>query len=101
MGENTLDKLIGDAFILASKHNVKADFREEVLIRKPNHVNGLMFNIEGPVASSINFYLTDSINHFVRASLYFKNTVNPDSIAPVLDFVREDIEKIITTFEWK
>ena len=100
-GENTLQKLVTDAFKLAEKHNVKADYREEVLIENKNGVKGLLFNIDGPVASPINFFLTDTTQHFVRASLYFNDAVNPDSIAPVLKFVAKDIDKILETFEWK
>jgi gliding motility-associated lipoprotein GldD len=97
----TLDKLVNDAFTIAGKHNVKANFRKESLIRNSQNVSGIMFEIEGPVASPIQFYLTDSTKHFFRASLYFNSKVNPDSTAEVLNFVRIDIEKIIESFKWK
>jgi gliding motility-associated lipoprotein GldD len=97
----SLDKFVSDAFRIVEQHNTKAEYREEVLIENPNGVNGLLFNLEGPVASPINFFLTDTTNHFVRASLYFNSSVDPDSIAPVLDFVSKDIQKILETFEWK
>ena len=97
---NTLDKLISDAFRIVEQHNVKAEYREEAIIENRNGVNGLMFTMEGPVASPINFFLTDTLDHFVRASLYFNSEVNPDSIKPILDFVNKDIDKIIGSFEW-
>jgi len=100
-GENTLDKLVTDAFKLADKHNVKAEYKDESIVENRNGVKGLLFEIEGPVASPVNFFLTDTTEHFVRASLYFNSKVNPDSIAPVLEFVKKDIDKIIATFEWK
>ena len=100
-GDNSLDKLVSDAFRIVEQHNSKAEYREEVLIENRHGVNGLQFNLEGPVASPINFFLTDTTNHFVRASLYFNTAVDPDSIAPILDFVSKDIEKIIYSFEWK
>jgi hypothetical protein len=37
----------------------------------------------------------------LRGALYFETAVNPDSIAPVLAFVRDDIIKMIDTFHWK
>ncbi|MEE9439933.1 MAG: hypothetical protein V3V14_13080 [Saprospiraceae bacterium] len=98
--KNTIDNLITDAFVLVAKHNVKAEYRNEKVIKNKNGVNGLLFEIEGPVASPINFYMTDSINHFVRASVYFNSTVNPDSIAPVLDFISTDVEEILRTFKF-
>lgn len=99
--ENSLDKLVADAFRIVEQHNTKAEYREEIVIENRNGVNGLQFNLEGPVASPINFFLTDTTSHFVRASLYFNTAVDPDSIAPVLDFVSKDIRTMIETFEWK
>jgi gliding motility-associated lipoprotein GldD len=97
----TLDQLINDAFSLAGKHNVKANFRKESLIQNENGVKGILFEIEGPVASPVQFYLSDSLNHFFRASLYFNSTVNPDSTAEILKFLRKDIDLIIESFRWK
>ena len=97
----SLDKLVSDAFRIVEQHNSKAEYRDEILIENNNGVSGLLFNLEGPVASPINFFLTDTTQHFVRASLYFNSAVDPDSIAPVLEFVSKDIQKILETFEWK
>jgi gliding motility-associated lipoprotein GldD len=97
----SLDKLVTDAFKIVEQHNTKAEYREEIIIENSNGVHGLLFNLEGPVASPINFFLTDTTSHFVRASLYFNSAVDPDSIAPVLEFVSQDIQKILETFEWK
>ena len=36
---------------------------------------------------------------FVRGSLYFNNIPNQDSIQPVLDFIKQDIEHIFETFD--
>lgn len=96
----TLDKLVSDAFRIAEQHNTKAEYREEIPILNKNGVSGLLFNLEGPVASPINFFMTDTVNHFVRASLYFNASVDPDSIAPILDFVTKDVQQILGTFEW-
>lgn len=96
----SFDKLVDDAFKMADKHNVKAFFREESEIIKPG-VSGLVFEIKGPVASPIQFYVTDSTSHFLRASLYFNDRVNADSLAPIVAFVKKDIDHLISTFEWK
>lgn len=99
-GKNTLEKLVVDAFKIVERHNAKAEYRGETIVENKNGVKGLLFNIEGPVASPVNFFLTDTTRHFLRASLYFNNAVNPDSISPILDFVNEDIDKILATFKW-
>ena len=80
---------------------VSNEYREELPIRNQNGVEGLLFNLEGPVASPINFFMTDTLDHFVRASLYFNSNVDPDSIAPILEFVSKDVQQILQTFEWK
>ena len=99
-GRADLDRHIEDAFTITGKHNIKANARKETLISGQKGVNGIFFEVDGPVASPIQFFLTDSTHHFFRASLYFNATVNPDSTAPVLQFIRKDIEKIISAFEW-
>ena len=91
-----------DSRTLAFKHTVKANDIEQKIINHPSKkVYGLIYLIEGDAASSYQFHLTDSSDHFIRGSLYFNNIPNQDSIQPVLDFVKEDISNIIETFEWK
>ncbi len=96
------DDLISDAFKLAGKHNTKANYRKESLIEnKVEKVYGLLFNIEGPVATPIQFYLTDSTSNFFRGSLYFNDKVDPDSTKVLVDFLSKDINHMIETFTWR
>ena len=97
---NTFEKMKSDAFTLAGKHNVKADFIDEIRIQKPNKVNGFLFDIQGAAASPFQFYLSDSTKHFMRGALYFKTGARPDSLQPVFDFMKKDIIHLINTFEW-
>ena len=99
--DKNLSGLINDAFNLAGKHNIKANYRKETIVNNKFGVKGIIFDIEGPVASPTQFYLTDDKNHFFRASLYFNSKVSPDSTAPVLTFLRQDIDTLIATFQWK
>lgn len=98
--ENSFDKLTNDAFVMANKHNLKANYIDDLVISKPNHVGGIVFNIEGPVASPFQFYLSDSTSHFLRGALYFNTQARPDSLKPVIDFVKTDVMHMINTFEW-
>lgn len=93
------DKMVNDAFTLVGKHNIKAQFIDDFPIQKEN-VSGMLFELKGEVASNLQFYLTDSVNHFFRGSLYFNSKVYPDSIAPIYNFVKEDVFKVIESFEW-
>ncbi len=95
------DKLISDSFTLVSKHDIKASGRKEIKIHNKYGATGLLFKIEGNVASQTQFFITDSTKNFVRGSLYFRNKVNTDSMKIIQDFVDEDILHLIETFSWK
>jgi gliding motility-associated lipoprotein GldD len=97
-----IDKYLEQTYELASKHQIKASGIEEKLVsRDSSKVYGLIYEIGGNAASSIQFFLTDSTKHFIRGALYFNVAPNTDSISPVVDFVRKDIYHMIETFEWK
>jgi gliding motility-associated lipoprotein GldD len=99
---NNLNAYMEDTYTLASKHQIKASGIEEQLISKDsNKVYGLLYEIGGNAASSIQFFLTDSSKHFLRGALYFNSVPNTDSIKPALEFVRKDIYRMIETFQWK
>ena len=71
------------------------------LYQTKNNVSGIAFDIDGPSASPFQFFLTDSLHHFVRGALYFNTEVRADSIAPIVEFVEEDLLYLIETFEWQ
>ena len=99
---NNLDSYEEDTRELAYKHSVKADAIESKIWENKNaDVYGILYEIKGDVASQIQFYLTDSTQHFVRAAFYFNEVPNKDSLAPALKFLRKDIEHMIKTFRWK
>jgi len=99
---NKLKKYLEDSRTLAYKHTIKAHSIDEVKVeRKEDRVHGIIYQIEGlNTASSIQFFLTDSINHFIRGALYFNVVPRNDSLAPVISFVKSDIYHLIETFEW-
>jgi gliding motility-associated lipoprotein GldD len=91
-----------DSRSLAYKHTIKADAIKETVYTDPEaEVYGILYDIKGDAASSLQFYLTDSNNHFLRGSLYFNVQPNKDSLAPVIDYFRKDIIQLIESFEWK
>ena len=99
---NRFDELVNDAYGFAAKHEMKASgLRRTMVSDSTRDVHGIIYDIEGDAASNVQFFLTDSTRHFLRGALYFFNAPNPDSIAPVLDFVRSDIDRIAQTLEWR
>ncbi|MBS1685947.1 MAG: gliding motility lipoprotein GldD [Bacteroidetes bacterium] len=97
----TLERLLEDAHKLSFKHTKKANYIDESLIVNKHGVSGIFYNVGGDAASNVQFFLTDSSRHFIRGSLYFYNEPNSDSMAPVLTFVRQDLDTMLSTFEWK
>lgn len=94
------EELKSDAFELVDWHTKKANYIDELPIDRQNGTTGFAFEIEGPAASPFQFYLTDSLQHFLRAAVYFNTQAKPDSLAPIYQFVRKDVMQMIETFEW-
>lgn len=99
---NNLAKCLEDSRTLAIKHQVKADaIDERLVIDDTSKVWGLVYDIEGNAASNVQFYLTDSVHHFIRGALYFTAKPNKDSLEPVVKFIRQDVFRLIDSFRWK
>jgi len=96
------NELIEDAHKLSFKHTVKATSIDEGIIAYPNKkVYGIYYTIDGNAASSAQFFLTDSTRHYLRGALYFNTEPRLDSIAPVLAFIKKDVDVMIKSFNWK
>ena len=61
----------------------------------------MLYMIDGNAATQSQFYVTDSINHFVTGSVYFDAKPNFDSIYPAVIYLREDIRTIMETIKWE
>lgn len=100
--EDNLYELYDDNIRLAYNHVVKADAIEEhVFINDDHQLYGMLFEIKGNAASPLQFFATDSVHHFLRGSLYFQTHPNKDSLAPVIDFLTEDVVHLLETIRWK
>lgn len=100
--KNNIAKYLDDSHDIANRHQIKATGLNEVAIyRDSSKVYGLLFDIAGNTASSLQFYLTDSTTHFLRGSLYFNSVPNIDSLQVVIDFLKLDILHLINTTKWK
>lgn len=99
--QKALDSLTEDAYKMAFDHISRA---EEIIEREVydtvKGMYGMIYDLEGKTATPFNFYLTDRKGHFFRGSFYFNVQTNRDSVAPIYDFLREDIMNTIKTFEW-
>lgn len=100
---NNLDTLLNDAHKMMNKHIPKANaINEQMFINEDLKVYGMSYEIMGSEAASpYQFYLTDSTQHFLRGALYFNFSPNNDSLKPVIEFIKEDMERLIESFEWQ
>ena len=101
IGANKFDKLVNDAFTLTNKHTSKAISIDDSLINTSNNIHGIFFKVGGNVATANQFFVTDSVRHFLRGALYFDATPNEDSLGMVNDFLLKDMKHMISTFKWK
>ena len=100
--KENLRRLLMDAQRLSYEHVVKADnIIEQPFINQEEKVYGMFYEVTGNAASQSQFYVTDSLNHFVTGSLYFYAKPNYDSIYPAAIYLQKDIRRIMESLEWK
>jgi len=96
-----LGKLLEDAHKLSFFHDKRADFIHDSAFQLQNNVYGIAFNVGGDAASAYQFIATDTVKHWIRAALYFDVTPNADSLKPVNNFLKVDMEHMLRTLRWK
>jgi gliding motility-associated lipoprotein GldD len=95
------DELVTDAFKMADRINQRANYMDEIRIANAQGLSGLLMEFSGSAASPLHFYMTDSTRHFLKASLYFQSKVIPDSLAPITNYLREDLAVIINSMKFE
>ena len=99
---NNIDSLLNDAYQLSGKHMIKAEeIPERVFMAPEKRVYGTLFTVVGNAASQLQFFLTDSTDHFLMGSLYFYSRPNYDSIMPAAKYVERDVMHLMETLRWK
>lgn len=94
-----LSELMHDAQDLVFGHEVAATGIRRHSLNESDK-SGMLFLLEGPVAAPLQFFVTDSADHFLRGSLYFAHRPNPDSTAPVLERMEADVRRLMETLVW-
>ena len=101
IGPNQFNRLVEDAFKMTSKHTLKATSIDELPVKGGPGVTGFVFDVGGNAATGKQFFVTDSLRHFLRGALYFNSTPNYDSIQPVEQFLYKDMQHLIQTLRWR
>ena len=100
--QNNLDTLLYEAQKLTYSHTTRAsridDFAYEDTIK---NVYGQYFELGGNAATLSQFYVTDTVKHFINGSLYFRSRPNFDSLYPATVYLRHDIRRLMESLEWE
>ncbi len=97
-----IDLLLRDAQKLTYEHVIKADdILEQPYVNPDKRVYGMFYRVSGNAATNAQFYATDSTRHFITGSVYFYAKPNFDSIMPAASYIRDDMQTIMETLEWK
>ena len=101
--DGNLVEYLEDSRQFVMKHIPKASgIGDSLILDRERQLYGLVYYIDGMgAASPCQFFITDSTSHFVRGALYFDVVPNNDSLAPVIEFIKKDIEHMLATFQWK
>jgi gliding motility-associated lipoprotein GldD len=99
-GKNSFDSLLMQTTTMSFKHSSLANGIEPKPFKTTNGIDGVFFDVSGDVATSKQFFLTDSVKHFFRGALYFNAAPNNDSLKPVYDFLEKDLNTIANTLQW-
>lgn len=96
-----LKEYFNDAYRLTSQHQIKASAIDELVMKTSNGLTATVAEISGEVPSQVQFITTDSVHHFLRGALYFKTATQNDSLAPAIQYVKNDIIHLLNTLKWK
>tara|TARA_B100000767_G_C19771967_1_gene540531 strand:- start:1120 stop:1674 length:555 start_codon:yes stop_codon:yes gene_type:complete len=100
--ENNIDSLLHDAYQMPVKHlGMAEEIPERIFQNTKNRVFGTLFRVVGEAASQVQFFLTDSTDHFLVGSLYFYTKPNYDSLMPAAKYVENDMMRLMESLEWK
>lgn len=99
--EQLLKEFLNDAYVLTSKHQIKAYAIDEVITHNPKGHTAVVVELDGEVPSQMQFTITDSTRNFLRGALYFNTKVQNDSLKPAIEYMKKDIMHLINTFDWR
>ncbi len=97
-----LNSLLEDGHNLAYKHVIKADgIQEKLFVNPERKIYGILYKIQGEAATSTQFFMTDSTEHFLRGVLHFYAEPNEDSLKPANEFMYSEVVYLIETLQWQ
>lgn len=100
--DNNLNEILKEVEKLTFEHTIKADVISDIPFEdSKKRVYAKLYNVEGNVATNIQFSATDSLKHVLSGTLYFYAKPNYDSIAPAIKYIEKDMIHLVETLEWQ
>ncbi|RXP45889.1 gliding motility lipoprotein GldD [Lutibacter sp. HS1-25] len=100
--DGNLNEILKEVEKLTFEHTIKADAISSIpyddLQKK---IFAKLYNVDGNVATNIQFSATDSLNYVLSGALYFYVKPNYDSIVPAIKYIEKDMMHMVETLEWK
>ena len=96
-----LKELVNDAWKLTSKHQIKAYAIDESIVKTPSGKTAVVAELAGEVPTPFQFYITDSVENFLRGAVYFRTATKNDSLAPAIEYMKIDAIHLLNTLVWK
>lgn len=99
--KDSLPDIINFANDKVDEHKIMADKIDfEQIIQPQKNVYGTFFELKGNVATNFQFYLTDSMKHFLRGEVLLNCRPNYDSLKPTLQYLKTDLKLMLNSFQW-
>jgi gliding motility-associated lipoprotein GldD len=96
-----MNALINDSYALAYKHQGKASGIQDYVMTTSDGRKAGLIELNGEVATSLQFFTTDSSKHFLRGAIYVKTATQNDSLAPIIHFLKQDAIHLVQTLRWQ
>lgn len=101
LSKDSLPDIINFANDKVDEHKIMADKIDfEQIIEPRKKVYGTFFELKGNVATNFQFYLTDSLQHFLRGEVLLNCRPNYDSLRPALQYLKTDLQLMLKSFQW-
>ena len=86
---------------LTHKHHIRASSIDEYTTVTQNGYAAVIHELKGSIPSPMQYVVTDTTRHFLRAVLYFPYSDKNDSIAPIIDYIKKDMLTMLHSTKWQ
>ena len=95
-----LESLLNESKDLVYRQSIRPDFIKAGNYEDPERkIYATLYNLSAESATPLQFVVTDSTRYLLRGALYFDESGKSDSIAPVIDYLSDDIIHLIESIE--